>query len=144
MRAYNTLNPCRRQQLPSHQWRRRCTARAAPSSAQTQLLLSSADVPAYLEQYEALQRRLGGPSDEWEVEELQGGVINACWSVRRRRQRSQNSASTSSSDAGGGDDTGVIVKQALPYVKAVGPDFPLSTVRVTSATRAPAPPATAR
>ena len=75
----------------------------------------------FLEQHESLRQRLGGAADDWQVEELTGGVINACWSVRRK-------GSPGGDSGGAGSSGGVIVKQALPYVRVVGPSFPLSTV----------------
>ncbi|GBF97691.1 hypothetical protein Rsub_09749 [Raphidocelis subcapitata] len=76
------------------------------------LLTCGEEVAAYTAQHPALAAALGGSPDEWRVEEMRGGVINLAWSLER---------------PGG---AAVLVKQAPPYVRAVGPSFPLSTERM--------------
>lgn len=98
-----------------------------PSQSLQQLLQTLEDVRAYVAGQPSLRSILGGgDSARWSVEEVRGGVINAAWAVR--------------GDGGdgevGGDSPGfattnnaVFLKQAPPYVRAVGPSFPLSTER---------------
>ncbi len=65
------------------------------------------------------------------VQEMLGGVINSTWAVRGPLAAPADGGSA----AGGGlaDSKGsLLVKQAPPYVRAVGPSFPLSTVRAAS------------
>ncbi|KIZ07577.1 hypothetical protein MNEG_0369 [Monoraphidium neglectum] len=106
--------PCRTNATPAaaHDEREQSSRnqRCPEAPPQQQLMLTSPDVPQYVAQHEALQRWLGGSFDDWEVLEMRGGVINACWQVNRLKR------------GGGGGDAGagrsLIVKQALPYVRA--------------------------
>ena len=83
-------------------------------------------MPAYIEQAQPLRQLLGASVEDWEVEELAGGVINAAWAVTRR----SGAAGSGGASQGGPHTPGLLLKQAPPYVRAVGPSFPLSTERM--------------
>ncbi len=65
---------------------------------------------ATLDQWPDVAERLGGGSGEWRVEEVGDGNLNLVFKVR-------------------GPDGGVVVKQALPYVRLVGESWPLPLSR---------------
>jgi 5-methylthioribose kinase len=65
---------------------------------------------AYLETVPAVTNRLGGNQKDWKVEEVGDGNLNLVFIVR-------------------GPNSGVAVKQALPYVRLVGESWPLPLSR---------------
>lgn len=60
----------------------------------------------YLSKIDAVAGRLGGAGDDWRIEEVGDGNLNLVFIVR-------------------GPQCGVVVKQALPYVRLVGESWPL-------------------
>ncbi|MFN0192544.1 MAG: S-methyl-5-thioribose kinase [Aestuariivirga sp.] len=70
----------------------------------------AASLPAYLESIPALRAKLGGTASQWRVEEVGDGNLNLVFKVY-------------------GADSGLAVKQALPYVRLVGESWPLPLSR---------------
>lgn len=91
----------------------RTCSRLVLAAADSQTVLTASSLQQYVAQNASLCNLLGG-STELQVQQLMDGVINMVFKV-------QGSA---------GPGQAAIVKQALPYVRAVGESFPLSRVRV--------------
>jgi 5-methylthioribose kinase len=72
--------------------------------------LKEADVAAYLAGVPAVANNLGAPSADWKVREVGDGNLNLVFVVE-------------------GPRSGVVLKQALPYVRLVGESWPLSLSR---------------
>jgi 5-methylthioribose kinase len=72
--------------------------------------LKEGDVAAYLAGLPAIVTRLGGTPGDWRVREVGDGNLNLVFIVE-------------------GPASGVVVKQALPYVRLVGESWPLSLKR---------------
>ena len=72
--------------------------------------LKESDVAAYLAGRPAIAARLGGTPGDWRVREVGDGNLNLVFIVE-------------------GPEGGVVVKQALPYVRLVGESWPLSLKR---------------
>ncbi|MFI5033503.1 MAG: S-methyl-5-thioribose kinase, partial [Reyranellales bacterium] len=72
--------------------------------------LKENDVAAYLAGLPAIVASLGGKSADWKVREVGDGNLNLVFIVE-------------------GPESGVVVKQALPYVRLVGESWPLSLRR---------------
>jgi 5-methylthioribose kinase len=72
--------------------------------------LKEADVAAYLAGVPAVATNLGGKSADWKVREVGDGNLNLVFVVE-------------------GPTSGVVLKQALPYVRLVGESWPLSVRR---------------
>ena len=72
--------------------------------------LNDAGLRDYLAQIPAIAARLGGASEAWSVDEVGDGNLNLVFIVR-------------------GAKGGVVVKQALPYVRLVGESWPLPLSR---------------
>ena len=68
--------------------------------------LKEADVAAYLAGFPAIAASLGGKPADWKVREVGDGNLNLVFIVE-------------------GPESGVVVKQALPYVRLVGESWPL-------------------
>ncbi len=74
-------------------------------------VLDAATLPAYLAAHQELRGLLGGAPGEWQVSEVGDGNLNLVFIVRGR-------------------DGSACLKQALPYVRAAGPAWPMSPERV--------------
>lgn len=74
-------------------------------------ILEARTLPAYLAAREEVRERLGGAPGEWHVREVGDGNLNLVFIVR-------------------GPRGSVCLKQALPYVRAAGPSWPMSPERV--------------
>ena len=72
--------------------------------------LKEADVAAYLADVPAVATNLGGKAADWKVREVGDGNLNLVFIVE-------------------GPKSGVVLKQALPYVRLVGESWPLSVRR---------------
>ena len=72
--------------------------------------LKEADVTAYLAEVPAVAAILGGKPVDWKVREVGDGNLNLVFVVE-------------------GPRNGVVLKQALPYVRLVGESWPLSVRR---------------
>jgi 5-methylthioribose kinase len=72
--------------------------------------LKEADVAAYLADVAAVAANLGGKPADWKVREVGDGNLNLVFVVE-------------------GPKSGVVLKQALPYVRLVGESWPLSLSR---------------
>jgi 5-methylthioribose kinase len=72
--------------------------------------LKEADVAAYLAGVPAVAANLGGKPADWKVREVGDGNLNLVFVIEGAR-------------------TGVVLKQALPYVRLVGESWPLSVRR---------------
>jgi 5-methylthioribose kinase len=72
--------------------------------------LKEADVAAYLADVPAVANNLGGKAADWKVREVGDGNLNLVFVVE-------------------GPTSGVVLKQALPYVRLVGESWPLSLSR---------------
>ncbi|MEA2845951.1 MAG: 5-methylthioribose kinase, partial [Rhodospirillaceae bacterium] len=72
--------------------------------------LKEADVAAYLAGVPAVATNLGGKSADWKVREVGDGNLNLVFVVE-------------------GPTSGVVLKQALPYVRLVGESWPLPVRR---------------
>jgi 5-methylthioribose kinase len=72
--------------------------------------LNDGSLPQVLADIPAVKELLGGEPRGWAVEEVGDGNLNLIFIVR-------------------GDKTGVVVKQALPYVRLVGESWPLPLAR---------------
>jgi 5-methylthioribose kinase len=72
--------------------------------------LKEADVAAYLAGVQAVAANLGGKPADWKVREVGDGNLNLVFVVEGAR-------------------TGVVLKQALPYVRLVGESWPLPVRR---------------
>jgi 5-methylthioribose kinase len=72
--------------------------------------LKEADVAAYLADVPAVATNLGGKAADWKVREVGDGNLNLVFVVE-------------------GPKSGVVLKQALPYVRLVGESWPLSVRR---------------
>ena len=72
--------------------------------------LKEADVAAYLADVPAVANNLGGKAADWKVREVGDGNLNLVFVVE-------------------GPKSGVVLKQALPYVRLVGESWPLSLSR---------------
>jgi 5-methylthioribose kinase len=73
-------------------------------------ILKEADVAAYLATVPAAAAGLGGAAPDWKIREVGDGNLNLVFVVQGARG-------------------GVVVKQALPYVRLVGESWPLSLSR---------------
>jgi 5-methylthioribose kinase len=73
-------------------------------------ILKEADVAAYLATVPAVVAQLGGAAAHWTIREVGDGNLNLVFVVQ-------------------GPRSGVVVKQALPYVRLVGESWPLSLTR---------------
>ncbi len=73
-------------------------------------ILKETDVAAYLASVPAAAAELGGAAPNWKIREVGDGNLNLVFVVQ-------------------GPDGGVVVKQALPYVRLVGESWPLSLTR---------------
>lgn len=80
-------------------------------------VLDERSLPAYLARMPEVASRLGGAPADWVVQEIGDGNVNFVFAVR----------------GPGGD---VCVKQALPYVRAVGAEWPLTPERTSFEYRA--------
>jgi len=76
----------------------------------TYRMLDSRSVPALLADLEDVRAILGGRSDAWQIREVGDGNLNLVFIVE-------------------GPAGSVCVKQALPYVRAAGPSWPMSPER---------------
>ena len=106
----------RRQSSGGNSVRREQQAPANNAEEDVALFEKGRDVAAYIEQHAPALRDLlggggGGGEAPWAVRELRGGVINTAWAVT-------------------GPRASILLKQAPPFVRAVGPSFPLSTERM--------------
>jgi 5-methylthioribose kinase len=72
--------------------------------------LKDADVASYLADVPAVAATLGGKATDWKVHEVGDGNLNLVFVVQ-------------------GPESGVVVKQALPYVRLVGESWPLTLRR---------------
>jgi hypothetical protein len=72
--------------------------------------LKEADVAAYLADVPAVATSIGGKAADWKVREVGDGNLNLVFIVE-------------------GPKSGVVLKQALPYVRLVGESWPLSVRR---------------
>jgi 5-methylthioribose kinase len=72
--------------------------------------LKEADVAAYLADVPAVANNLGGKAADWKVREVGDGNLNLVFVIEGRK-------------------SGVVLKQALPYVRLVGESWPLSLSR---------------
>ena len=72
--------------------------------------LTEATVPTYLADLPGIRARLGGAPDSWTVREVGDGNLNLVYLVD-------------------GPDGGLCLKQALPYVRLVGPSWPMPLSR---------------
>ena len=72
--------------------------------------LAEADLPAYLAGIAATRERQGGAPSQWSVTEVGDGNLNLVFIVE-------------------GHAGGLVVKQALPYVRLVGESWPLPLER---------------
>src|SRR5580698_9280543 len=73
-------------------------------------ILKEDDVAAYLANVPAVAAELGGSAVDWKIREVGDGNLNLVFVVE-------------------GPRSGVVVKQALPYVRLVGESWPLSLTR---------------
>jgi 5-methylthioribose kinase len=73
-------------------------------------ILDAGSVPGWLAGLPAVRARLGGVPDDWTVREVGDGNLNLVFLVE-------------------GTEGSVCVKQALPYVRAAGPSWPMSPAR---------------
>ena len=73
-------------------------------------ILDSRSLPALLARLETVRAMLGGRTDHWQVREVGDGNLNLVFIVE-------------------GPQGSVCVKQALPYVRAAGPSWPMSPER---------------
>jgi 5-methylthioribose kinase len=78
-----------------------------------QLLSTDEELAAYLQTVPAATQLLGEDARGWHFQHLADGVINSVYAVH-----SSNGSS-------------LLFKQAPPYVRSVGPSFPLSQVQYT-------------
>src|SRR5471030_2723607 len=79
-------------------------------SSATYRPVDAATISAILSSLPAVGERLGGKAREWRVREVGDGNLNLVFIVE-------------------GEDGGVVVKQALPYVRLVGESWPLPLER---------------
>eukprot|EP00877_Chromochloris_zofingiensis_P003754 jgi/Chrzof1/1337/Cz10g03140.t1 len=87
---------------------------AASTTAQEQICLTDASrVVKYIQQQPKLAQLLGSQSELLVITELLDGVINMVFAVHNTQTGSS-----------------VLLKQALPYVRAIGPSMPLSRARM--------------
>lgn len=73
-------------------------------------LLDAASLRAFLSDLDGARARLGGPPEDWRVREVGDGNLNLVFIVE-------------------GTEGSVCIKQALPYVRAAGPSWPMSPER---------------
>ncbi len=73
-------------------------------------ILDSKSLPALLADLEDVRALLGGRTDDWQIREVGDGNLNLVFIAEGR-------------------DGSVCVKQALPYVRAAGPSWPMSPKR---------------
>jgi 5-methylthioribose kinase len=73
-------------------------------------MLDERGLPALLDALPQVRTRLGGPPDRWRIREVGDGNLNLVFIVE-------------------GPDGSVCVKQALPYVRAAGPSWPMAPER---------------
>ena len=71
---------------------------------------TTASLPGLLGDIPAIRNLLGGTPDAWTVEEVGDGNLNLVFKMR-------------------GPDSGIVIKQALPYVRLVGESWPLPLSR---------------
>jgi 5-methylthioribose kinase len=76
----------------------------------TYRILDSASLLSLLEELEDVRALLGGRMEDWQIREVGDGNLNLVFIVE-------------------GPDGSVCVKQALPYVRAAGPSWPMSPER---------------
>jgi 5-methylthioribose kinase len=76
----------------------------------TYRILDSKSLPALLADLDSVRALLGGRAEDWQVREVGDGNLNLVFIVE-------------------GPDGSVCVKQALPYVRAAGPSWPMSPER---------------
>jgi 5-methylthioribose kinase len=76
----------------------------------TYRILDSVSLLPLLEELENVRALLGGAMDDWQIREVGDGNLNLVFIVE-------------------GPDGSVCVKQALPYVRAAGPSWPMSPER---------------
>ncbi len=80
-------------------------------------VLTPEALPGVLADLAGLADRLGGGPEAWSVTEISDGNMNAVFRVR-------------------GPKGGVVAKQALPYIRVIGPDWPFPVSRATFEARA--------
>jgi 5-methylthioribose kinase len=73
-------------------------------------ILKESDVATYLANVPAVAAELGGSATDWKIREVGDGNLNLVFVVE-------------------GPQSGVVLKQALPYVRLVGESWPLSLTR---------------
>ncbi len=83
---------------------------ATDATLATYRILDPESLPALLEGLEDVRALLGGRPEDWQVREVGDGNLNLVFIVE-------------------GPDGSVCVKQALPYVRAAGPSWPMSPER---------------
>jgi 5-methylthioribose kinase len=82
----------------------------SPPPSASYPILDAGSLPAYLAAIDAVPSRLGGEPGQWQVREVGDGNLNLVFIVE-------------------GPAGSLCVKQALPYVRAAGPSWPMSPER---------------